>query len=1153
MSQHSYVQHQLINCPHCQSGFDAQIWLIVNTFEQPDLVERLEVGSLHRLDCPHCGATVQEVDAPLLLYRPGEEPPLLFSTAQQTTGKQNQESKELLVWLLQDRLGTEWQDSWLEILVPVPRQLLPMVLVEGLEALEKQARTQEQTYLQIIQQLLQAKLSGNEEQVYQVIAQYRDYFDSTLISVFEGRFTTVLTNLEPSAQNALAALLGDVCITILQSPLGCREYEIKFAIAVYHQAAEIRNRLGLEKDLSDTLTNLGNAYLTLAQIGVDGERNLGEAIAIYHQAAEICNRLGLDKNLSDTLTNLGVAYRNLAQIGVDGERNLGEAIAIYHQAAEISNCLGLDKDLSSTLTHLGIAYSILAQIGVDGERNLREAIAVYHQAAEIRNRLGLEKDLSSTLNNLGIAYSTLALIGVDGERNLREAIAIYHQAAEIRNRLGLEKDLSSTLNNLGIAYGTLAQIGVDGERNLREAIAVYHQAAEIRNRLGLEKDLSSTLTNLGIAYQTLAEIGVEKETNQQKAIDYYRQALEYFKPKLLPVDCHRAGRNLGNLAFKLGQWQVALEGYEPAIESVEQTRTWATTDKGRQEILEAAIDIYNKALQCYINLGLYQEAILLTERARSRHLVELMYSNDLYQGGDIPEDIREYLEQYEAIQKQINQEQFNQQSDDANKPVVTEKRLIRSNKSFEETKVILEELYKQKEQIWLEIRKKDKVLADRLEVPPINFETLKELIVDSPKTALLSFYSTNEHTYIFVLRRSQNSGNQLEQMSLPSGSKISLLLHKCENAGYGDLQIFLRDQWLIPYYKDNDNWNQKMGATLQEVANKLCLNDLIKNCLQEIEELILIPHILLHLLPFAALPVDPSLNSRNGYFGDLFCLRVVPSAQILGYCHDREVKDPYPALAGSKYATIEDATNDLVMAAYECEQIAKFLGIPEPQRLKGKQQATVDNYRQLTKNSQLRGLHSSHHAGSNLSSPLESALQLGDGHLTLGQLMSPGWRMPHLVEIFLSCCETNLGSPNITDDILTLAAGFLCAGARSVISTLWSVNALATTFFCLFYYQYRQAGEDRAKALQLAQQDLRNKTVKDLLPDLKAMRKYVQLLIAQTTEQVEVYPDDQEISTYYLNLDRSLKQIDHFKSKTLDTQIFNSPFYWAGFISQGVR
>jgi CHAT domain-containing protein len=86
------------------------------------------------------------------------------------------------------------------------------------------------------------------------------------------------------------------------------------------------------------------------------------------------------------------------------------------------------------------------------------------------------------------------------------------------------------------------------------------------------------------------------------------------------------------------------------------------------------------------------------------------------------------------------------------------------------------------------------------------------------------------------------------------------------------------------------------------------------------------------------------------------------------------------------YGTVEDATEDLPCASFEGEKIAQLYNIPEDRRLKGRTQATVSNYRQLAK--QVHVLHSSHHAGSRLDNPLESKLYLGNGNITLGQLMT---------------------------------------------------------------------------------------------------------------------------------------------------------------------
>jgi tetratricopeptide (TPR) repeat protein len=255
-------------------------------------------------------------------------------------------------------------------------------------------REDENIYLQLIQQLLTAEAEGNETQFYQIIAQYRHHFNDNLISTLQQWLNQLLPTLEDTQQNYLAGLLGDVCVTILQSPIGCWENEIKFTIASYGESATICRKLGLDKDLSSTLNNLGNAYLTFAEIGKDSEQNLKEAIASYGESATICRKLGLDKDLSSTLNNLGNAYLTFAQIGKDSEQNLKEAIASYGESATICRNLGLDKDLSNTLNNLGNAYRNFAEIGKDSEQNLTQAIASYGESATICRKLGLEKDLS---------------------------------------------------------------------------------------------------------------------------------------------------------------------------------------------------------------------------------------------------------------------------------------------------------------------------------------------------------------------------------------------------------------------------------------------------------------------------------------------------------------------------------------------------------------------------------------------------------------------------------------------------------------------------------------------------------------------------------------------------------------------------------------
>jgi hypothetical protein len=55
------------------------------------------------------------------------------------------------------------------------------------------------------------------------------------------------------------------------------------------------------------------------------------------------------------------------------------------------------------------------------------------------------------------------------------------------------------------------------------------------------------------------------------------------------------------------------------------------------------------------------------------------------------------------------------------------------------------------------------------------------------------------------------------------------------------------------------------------------------------------------------------------------------------------------------YGIVEDATEDLPYTPYECEQIAQLYHIRDTQRLKGRHQATVNNYQRLARI--VQGIH----------------------------------------------------------------------------------------------------------------------------------------------------------------------------------------------------
>ncbi|WP_334691047.1 CHAT domain-containing protein [Nostoc sp.] len=393
------------------------------------------------------------------------------------------------------------------------------------------------------------------------------------------------------------------------------------------------------------------------------------------------------------------------------------------------------------------------------------------------------------------------------------------------------------------------------------------------------------------------------------------------------------------MTFHAELWSEAIQGYNIAIKAVETSRTWAKSESHRQEILGKSIGIYQNMVQACISAGQIEKAFEYSERSRSKRLVDLMASYNLSQGEEIPPKVQELLQQYEELQQQINQERQSHKSDNNR----SETRAIWEERN---QKIIFLEV--QKQQVWENLRREDPILAGEIQVNPLSLSEIQKLI-DHPNTVILSFYTTNNDTHIFVVQQNQ------------------INLHTSTGQGLETLQGWINLNWLLPYMNDSQKWETQINSILRELAERLQIPELISQHLQGIEELILVPHLLLHQIPFAALPT----GEYQEYLGDKFLIRYTPSCQILEFCQQCDNVGTFNEIS-LQYGTVEDAEDNLPCARFEGEKLAKMYNISPENRLIGSSQATSNNYRQLAQ--QVQVLHSCHHAQSRLDNPLESQL-----------------------------------------------------------------------------------------------------------------------------------------------------------------------------------
>jgi CHAT domain-containing protein len=217
--------------------------------------------------------------------------------------------------------------------------------------------------------------------------------------------------------------------------------------------------------------------------------------------------------------------------------------------------------------------------------------------------------------------------------------------------------------------------------------------------------------------------------------------------------------------------------------------------------------------------------------------------------------------------------------------------------------------------------------------------------------------------------------------------------------------------------------------------------------------LIIGPHGSLHRVPFHA------LSTGTEYLIDRFTISYAPSATIYAICERKGCR----SAGGSLLLGVHDKNTPWIRR--EIQSVAAV--VPGAEVFLGTQ-ATMEVL--TTRGPESRVIHVATHGFFRRDNPMFSCVRLGDGYLSLYDLY--GVNLP--VELFtLSGCGTGLNVIAAGDEQMGLARGLLCAGAQSVLLTLWDVNDRTTAEFMASFYRHLQQQLQKPTALQAAMHEVR--------------------------------------------------------------------------------
>lgn len=228
-------------------------------------------------------------------------------------------------------------------------------------------------------------------------------------------------------------------------------------------------------------------------------------------------------------------------------------------------------------------------------------------------------------------------------------------------------------------------------------------------------------------------------------------------------------------------------------------------------------------------------------------------------------------------------------------------------------------------------------------------------------------------------------------------------------------------------------------------------------------QLVIVPHGSLHYVSFAA------LTDGSQYLVDRYALRTLPSASVLEFLRAGSTRTAALLILGNPDRG--DPHEDLPNAQAEAQALA---GAYSGSRLLLRKDASETAFARMAPDYSV--IHIASHGRFNGDTPMSSALLLArdahnDGNATVSELYAMRLRADLVT---LSACETGLGKVSSGDDVVGLGRGFLYAGARSILASLWSVGDEATSYLMLRFYENLAMGDKRS-ALQAAQLETRKR------------------------------------------------------------------------------
>ena len=833
------------------------------------------------------------------------------------------------------------------------------------------------------------------------------------------------------------------------------------ALGLLRQAEETLQRLQFPYDAARVTNNIGYTYLMMEEFDT--------AVPYFDRAAEQFRAM---KEWQDELNPVS----NLANIDRE-QANLVRAVETWQRQLEL---LPADRDRRARADindNLAAAQLALHRL-TEALKSYSRGLAIHRQIDDINGQAYSLAGLGTTYYSLGqhelaLEYTETALKAAEATNNGATQASTLKFIGRIKRLAGDgEGALQAHSRALQLATGPMNRANIRLE--ICEDLLVLDRPAEAMKMLADTRVLVEESQNplLNANFLRVSGAALLQSGRPGDALEAFGQAAERYQDVGLAAQRSRALFGQARAARALDDSTAALEHTEQAIAAVEQLRGQLVAPEFRSFFLAARQDYYAFLIGILMEQHssssersdqYLMRALSVSERSRARALIDLISEASIQMKGAGFEALNERQAQlYEQMAtRRFQLDQLLEQSGNAG----TEKRLL-------EIRQELAGLENQVNLLRIELREKNPGYASLTDPEILDAGRIRGML--DGETVLLQYALGPENSYVWRVTRDSIEGIKL--------------------AGREEIEREARR--LYELLQTPAGGKEHQADLSQRIAR---LSGLVLGPAGPLPQrkVLVVADGVLHYLPFSVL-LSPSGFGEPESMLASHELISVPSMSVLATQRkihlqqrrpDRELAvfaDPVfgrddPRLRTPTDVTaVQTALPRLPATAHEARSIAGLVA-PEQQLLAMGFNASLDAVMN-TQLSDYRIIHFATHGRIDSRYPALSELvfsqidengQPREGSLRLHDIYNLDLQAELVA---MSACSTALGREIAGEGLTGLTQGFMYAGSRSVLASLWQVPDRATAELMTRFYRNLLEGEQTpSAALRQAQLELASK------------------------------------------------------------------------------